>query len=232
MTMKSLLLVPFKSAKALDSFYSQKIAHRNQRELRSLVKIAVIDDEPFRPFENLSNNNYSITLLGDIRSIDLVKPFDLIICDIIGVGTALDKDLQGAALITEIAKTFPEKIVIANTGATLSQLATREAKLMADTLIKKDTTIQEWMDTLDKYVNDCLNPVKVWSRIRYSLTARGVDTKDIILLEDAFSRSFLQKSPSSKLVLDVINNNNFGSDARSIITGLISSAIYSAFGGS
>lgn len=105
-------------------------AHRNLSALekRKLIKIGVIDDQAFTPHANLKNIGYQIETLGDVTAIDRVQPFQIVLCDLQGVGTALDSRKQGAFLIREAKRNVPEKLVIAYTGGGLNQALSREAK--------------------------------------------------------------------------------------------------------
>ncbi|MDP3677295.1 MAG: hypothetical protein Q8R44_19720 [Novosphingobium sp.] len=92
------------------------IALGSDRERRMKVPIAVIDDEPFAAQQTLTNNGYDIRTLGDIKTLDEVQSFNVILCDLQGVGRHLDSKNQGAFLIDEIKRNHPEKFVIAYTG--------------------------------------------------------------------------------------------------------------------
>jgi len=228
---KNLLLKPFRSSRDLESYFADRVAARQIRDRRHAVRIAVIDDQPFAPQANLNAYHYNIRPVGDIRSVDQIKDYDLILCDILGVGLSFNDSLQGASLIAEIKRVYPEKWVVAYTGATLNQSATREAKSVADALIKKDVDIKEWVDKLDNYIDLILDPQMVWSRVRSDLVNRGVGTKDILLLEDAFVSSILRSRPDPAALSDALDRTKLSGDARNIITGLISSAIYSFVSG-
>jgi CheY-like chemotaxis protein len=230
--MKNLLLKPFRTSRDLESYFTDRVAAREIRDRRQAVRIAVVDDHPFAPQANLNAYNYNITQIGDVRSVDQVKGYDLVLCDIIGVGLSFSQTLQGASLMAEIKRVYPEKLVIAYTGATLNQSATKEAKLVADALIKKDIDIKEWVDKLDNYINLVLNPQTAWSRVRADLVSRGVGTKDILLLEDAFVGSMLSDRPTPRSLATTLDRTKLSGDARNIVTGLISSAIYSFVAGS
>ena len=225
--MKELFLKVFKSSQELEPYFNNKIAVRRDRDRRGAVKIAVIDDHPFAAHANLASHNYNIVQFGDISNIDQVKEYDIILCDILGVGLFFNDSLQGASLIIEIKRHYPGKWVLAYTGATLSQTATREAKSAADELIKKDIEINEWIKCLDRYVNFVLNPHVIWTRIRDDLIKRGLSTKDLIIIEDAFTSSILKNKPDSDYLYKSISRSNIPEDAKNIVNGLVSSAIFS-----
>lgn len=230
--MKEVLLTPFRSSRDLEGYYKDRIAVRPIRDRRNSVKIAVIDDQPFAPQTNLRAYWYDITPIGDIRTIDQVAGYDLILCDILGVGLSFNTTLQGASLIAEIKRVFPEKWVIAYTGATLNQAVTREAKSVADALIKKDIDIKEWVDRLDRYVAEVLNPYSVWERIRIDLVGRGIGTKDVLLLESAYVGAIFKGRGGAAAMQKALDKSHIPEDARNIVNGVISSAIFGFIAGS
>ncbi|NPV22128.1 hypothetical protein [Bradyrhizobium aeschynomenes] len=212
-----------------DSAYE---AHRtaSAAEKRALIKIAVIDDQVFTPRANLENLGYQIESLGDINSINRIQPFQIVLCDLQGVGTALDARKQGAFLIREIKRNFPEKFVIAYTGGGLNAALSREASLDADHLLKKDADIDDWVETLDRYISNVLNPYLVWQRQRLALVEREVDTLSILKLETAFVQSIKSKGPKHGSAFTTVVSELSG-DARAVMQGMIASGLYALLTG-
>src|SRR3989339_1797511 len=90
-------------------------------EAKSKVEIAVLDDKPFSPKEALLIHKFRIVELGpDIRSLDQISTFSIIISDVGGVGKAFGSALEGAHLVAEIRKAYPDKFLVAYTGLTYS----------------------------------------------------------------------------------------------------------------
>lgn len=230
--MIAFLLRAFRSNRDIENHYTRHVAVRREVERRAVVQLCVIDDQPFIPLTNLTSYGYRITHLGDIKSVDDIKSYDLILCDIIGVGASFDNKLQGAALIKEIKSAFPEKIVIAYTGASLNNPAARQALTFADELIKKDDSIERWKEVLDRNIAKILNPYEIWERIRIDLIRNRIDTKDILLFEDAYVESIVNKDIEFVALKKVIAKSSLKNDTRSVITGVISSAIFSLIVGS
>jgi hypothetical protein len=88
------------------------------RILKQKTHIAVIDDEPFHRLEQLRTHGFNITELGDIKAIDQVGSYPIVVCDIKGVGKAFGSPLEGAHVLSEIRKTYPDKYLITFSGAT------------------------------------------------------------------------------------------------------------------
>lgn len=209
---------------------SSEFRHNNRKsaqDKRSLISIGVIDDEQFQPRVNLENLGYKITVIGDPNSIDAVKPHEIILCDLQGVGKSLDNKRQGAFIIREIRRNYPQKFVIAYTGGTQSAALTREAIAAADEFVKKDADIETWTQKLDTTIDQLVDPYKVWLRQRSNLIAMETDTLTILKIEDAYVKSVRSKSSGANTPLSrTLQDTNLSGDVRAVIQGLISSAVF------
>ncbi|WP_156424990.1 response regulator [Novosphingobium fuchskuhlense] len=197
---------------------------KSDRDRRGLVPIAVIDDEAFAAQQTLTNNGYNIKALGDIKTLDEVEPYNIILCDLQGVGRHLDGKNQGAFLINEIKRNSPEKFVIAYTGGALSDDITARANETADSFLRKDADVQEWRDKLDDYIERVSNPIIVWRRQRDALVRKNVATLDILKLEDAFVKSVQKRDP--EIFGRISGSYDIKDDARAIAQSLIASGIF------
>jgi len=220
------ILSRMKTSESIRSFYSENVENADLRTRRQKIGICNIDDEPFAPQVNLSNYGYRIESIGDIKNIDEIQKYDIILCDIMGVGMNFDNKKQGASIISEVKRQHPEKIVVAYTGAALNQSAARDASIVADDVIKKDTDIEDWIVSLDRYSSQALDPYQVWQRIRVSLVQNGMATTQILKLENAYAHSILKKDKSFSALSSVANSSNLSKDVRPIIHGLVSSAAF------
>lgn len=164
-------------------------------EAKSKVEIAVLDDNPFEPREALLKHKFRIVELGpDIRSVDQVSTYPIVICDVGGVGKAFGSKLEGAHLVTEIHKAYPDKFLMAYTGMTYS-LAITNALTAADKRMEKDASIEAWVQTLEAALSEVMNPRSRWIRLRRELLERGVEIFDILKLEQAFIKSVQGRKP-------------------------------------
>jgi hypothetical protein len=111
-------------------------------EAKLRVEIAVLDDNAFAPRGALLNHKFRVTELGpDIRSVDQISNYPIIVCDVGGVGRAFRSSLEGAHLVTEIRKAYPDKFLMAYTGMTYS-LAMTNALMSADKRMEKDASVE------------------------------------------------------------------------------------------
>lgn len=224
--MKSLTLSVWTSASDIEGYYRDQIGPKDIRKRRANVGICAIDDQPFAPQQNLMNYGFKIDCLGDIKTVAEVAQYDIILCDIMGVGQSFDIRTQGASIMSEIRRCHPEKFIVAYTGSALNQTAARQASSVADDILKKDIDIEEWTQFLDHYCTLALNPYKVWSRIKISMADKEIDTKEILRAEDAYCRSILKGDSSFKLLTKISSDSGMREDIRAIANGLISSIAF------
>lgn len=200
-------------------------------ELRKSVSIAVIDDEKFAPGDNLAALGYVIDQLGDIRRVQAVEKYRIVLCDLMGVGMHFDTQKQGASLIEEIRVNYPATIVVAYTGSSLGSAPAKAAKYVADLVIKKDIDTSEWKETLDDLSRQSVDPYYVWSRIRTRLIMNDVDTKAVLIMEDAYVKGVLSKDASASALKKAVAGLNLGPDVRAIVQNLAASALFSVIAG-
>ncbi|MBY5935181.1 hypothetical protein KUV51_19400 [Tateyamaria omphalii] len=201
--------------------------NQNQADLRSAVKIAVIDDEKFQPYSNLKSYGYDITLLHDISNTAEVSGYDIVLSDLMGVGAHFDQRIGGASLIKEIKTNYPTKIVIAYTGARANSAEAIAAKEYCDHFLKKDEDLTAWSEMLDAYVKQVMDPYIMWLNAREGLLDQEIDIRDIVKLEDAYVRSVQTQDADFKLLSQVLSKVNVSGHAKGIVQSLIASAIYS-----
>ena len=167
---------------------------------RKAVKIAVIDDQHFALKSALERLDFRLTELGDIETLDQVSAFDIILCDIQGVGTKFLSEQQGAFVVKEIRRQYPEKFIVAFTGANLGNPLFRQAVAFADSSIRKDSDANEWVQHLDGIVDIIVDPRTYWRRIRRILIDADLDTSTILDLEDGYVRAL--ENPTSREAIE------------------------------
>lgn len=160
------------------------------------VDIAIIDDEPFSRLEQLRTHGFQVSELGgDIRSVDQIKAYPIVICDIKGVGLAFGSKLEGAHVIGEIRKAHPDKYLIVFSGGTFDARY-NECLSMADASITKDQGIDYWVAALERAVKEVTDPTMRWLRFRSRLAEQGVDAVDIFTMESLYIKAVRKKDPS------------------------------------
>lgn len=128
----------------------RSIASKHKQLERKNVKIAIVDNESFPMIEILQRHKFDIDKFDDIENIESLNGYDIILCDIQGVGTKFNEVFQGAYLVKEIYKRYPFKIIIAYTGSRYDPRYNEYLKY-AEYNIIKDASSEEWVEKLDSY---------------------------------------------------------------------------------
>lgn len=185
----------------------------------------VIDDENFSPIVNLKSNGFKIEVQTDIERISDVEDYSIILVDIMGVGLGFDPINQGAHLIHQMKKTFPEKFIIAYTGGANQDLTSIAAEY-ADKYLPKDTSVDRWCDVLDDACQTVSNPIKSWEKFRHRLLDKGISPINLAELEDTYVRSINSNPKETKEKLQEKSEKlGINSDIRHIISSVLSSII-------
>ncbi len=187
-------------------------------ELRKHVNMLIIDDNDFGPESYLKANGYQIHHKQDIDTIKDVEPYDIILCDIAGVGKKLGYTKEGAFIIREIHANYPNKRIIAYTSYTYNP-EYNQFFSMADFVAPKDLGIDDWINTLDDQVRKSIDPVNQWVKIRDYLIENNVSSLTIAKIEDKFVAAVKHKN------FDKLKSYVEGKDSQlaSIISDFISS---------
>ena len=82
---------------------------------------------------------------------------------------------------------------------------------------------------LDDLIQRAVDPSVVWQRTRLRLTQLNLDTKSILLLEDAFVRSVIQEDKEANALSRGLASINVTADVRGIVQSLIASAVFGMF---
>lgn len=156
--------------------------------LKRNYQIAVIDDEPFSKANALRNHKFSVVELGDIKALDQVSEYAIVVCDIRGVGKALDSPLEGAHLLAELRKSYPDKYLVSYSGAQFD-MTYNESLSKVDVSVAKDAHTEQWVSVLEQGLVQVGNPRERWLRFRKTLLDRGVDLHEVFELEQTFIKS-------------------------------------------
>ena len=190
----------------------------NIGRLRQHVRILIIDDNEFMAEKYLKNNGYQIDHKYDIDTIKDVEPYEIIMCDISGVGKKLGFEKEGAFIIREIHENYPSKVIIAYTSYTYNA-DYNQFFALADSVVAKDIPIDDWIGILDEQVRNAINPIQQWKRIRNYLFDNDVSTITIAQIEDKYVKSIKKKD------FNVLTTYVSGKDSKlnTIITDFASS---------
>lgn len=202
------------------------------KDRRGRFEICVVDDQSFDAGRNLRNYGYRFSEIGDLKKIDEVASYPIVLCDLMGVGLNFDDRKQGATLIREIRHNYPSIMVAAYSGASASSEQAKAAIVLADKFIKKDADYETWTQVLDGLIRDASDQRKIWMRVRRSLVDDGIDTKVLLMLEDAYVTSILAGKGEFSELTNVAAKKGLSKFALDVVNGLVSSVIFRALTGS
>lgn len=192
----------------LENLHSLEVASLKFKKIeRKDVKIAIVDDDTFPYLDILLKHKFSIDVFEDIANIDSINAYDIILCDIQGVGKKLNTNYQGAYLLKEIYEKYPSKVLISYT-AHATDITFNKYLQYAEFSMKKDAGSEDWVEKLDQAIALVSNPENRWIRTRNMLLERGVSLFELALLEDEFvyrvlhNKSF-EDFPPPKIVKSV-----------------------------
>ena len=190
----------------------------NMGTLRRHANILIIDDNEFAAEQFLKSNGFQIDHKFDIDSMKEIEPYDIIMCDISGVGKKLGYEKEGAFIIREIHANYPNKQIIAYTSYTYNAEYNQFFSL-ADFVASKDISIDAWIDILDEQVKNSIDPIYQWKKIRDYLLNNNISTLTIAKIEDKYVKSVKDRNFES------LNGYVAGKDSKlcSIISDFTSS---------
>jgi DNA-binding NarL/FixJ family response regulator len=132
--------------------------------LKKLTSILVVDDNEFSYLNALKKYEFNIVQKDDLNMLTDAEAFDVILCDIRGVGKFLESPYDGANLIKELKLKYPSKIIIAYT-ANDYDARFQEYLNYADKLIPKGTfSIEDWVSLLTQVLKESVDPVQQWKK--------------------------------------------------------------------
>lgn len=167
----------------------------DEKILREMTSILIIDDKDFpleRPLEALGfkfrnkNGNEENFCINDYAE------YDIVLCDISGVGTRLSSKYEGAFLANEIKKAYPSKMVISYTANNFSP-DYYQYQSSLDGIIPKGHSIEDWVALLDDKIRKLADIKYQWIIARNKLLQENVDIGIVANLEHLFVKSVINK---------------------------------------
>lgn len=191
---------------------------------RSDIPMIVIDDEDVPYLEDIRFHGFNLSHFKDIEQIESVNGFEIVLCDIRGIGKKFNSKFEGAHIISEIKRVYPFKIIIAFSAYTFDPSYNKYFKL-ADDILKKDIEIDEWVERLDEAIEMAINPIYKWEKIKTYLQTQRINPFDLIGLEDEYVRLFqkrisLGSFPSRKI------KGNLSEDAKRVLQSFLTSLVF------
>lgn len=192
--------------------------------LREQIKILIVDDEPFVYLEQLRNAKFNVVQLPDVQDLNAISEYNIVICDINGVGGCLNSEYGGAFLISQMKKIYPYKQYAVYSGKN-DYSAGMSEMLQGVASLKKDLSIEQWSAYLDQYIENVTNPRLVWKNIRDLLYNKDVSSFVVTKLEDEFVRIIMDNPQKLKSYPTEKFNKELSVDVRNIIQSIIANLL-------
>ena len=189
---------------------------------RSSIRIIVIDDEPFPYSDNLRKHGFIIEQLHDLETLDSISSYEIVLCDVQGVGAKFHNELQGAYLVKEIRKKFPFKFIISYTAYDNDARYTALLK-NADISIIKDENTEVWVEKLDYAISCVSNIEEQWAKTCDYLLGLKMPLFQIALLENEIV-SRIQMNKSFEGFPNMNKSVQLENSAKEILLSFIGSA--------
>lgn len=189
--------------------------------LKRITKILVIDDNDFPFLEALRKYEFSIEQKYDLTHLSDVAEFNVILCDIRGVGKFLESDFEGANLIKELKTKYSNKTLIAYTANDYD--ATFQKYLnYADGIVPKGSYgLEDWVALLEKTLLENADPIKQWEKTRDALLDADVSTVDVARYESQYVKAIKSGSFESFSKLYGKRNNQADNIMFELTTSII-----------
>lgn len=158
---------------------------------RNNVKVCVVDDEGFDINKVHSLGYIQVERKLQFENIGDFEKYDIILCDIEGVGNEFDSVRQGLAVAEQIKSVYPAKIVLIYSGKNVESYG--ELPTNVDGILSKVEATTELVKKLDAYYKESIDPIIVWEKTRQQMIDSGIATKTIAIVEDQYCNSMLEK---------------------------------------
>ncbi len=158
---------------------------------RKKIKICVVDDEGFDIDKVHSLGYIQVERKLRFENINDYEKYDIVLCDIEGVGNEFDSVRQGLAVAEQIKSVYPDKIVLIYSGKNVESYG--ELPDNIDGVLSKVEATTELVKKLDKYYMESIDPIIVWEKTRQQMLDAGIATKTIAIVEDQYCNSMLDK---------------------------------------
>ena len=176
-------------------------------EMRRNTNILVIDDSGFVLIEALRKYGYQVNEKKDLDSVNDVAAYDIILCDIRGVGKFLNSKYEGAKLIQEIKLKYPSKKVIAYTAEDFSPSYSNLIDF-ADKKVEKGTSVDDWTSLLDDSVKDKYDLKKQWLMTRDALIKESIPIRLVAEYESEYVNAISKGSIDKLIQRYTVNQSN------------------------
>lgn len=161
---------------------------------RELIDMVVLDDEGFDTLSLNCLNFKKIRVMDKFNDVSDFLQYNVILCDIKGIGKSLDSSLEGIAVARQIKINYPEKIVLQYSGQSVLDYDPEfYDNMIIDGFINKNISTAQLAIELDNRCGMLWNPIDAWEYIEKSLRRIKIDNKNIAYFEHLYVKSLEKK---------------------------------------
>ena len=199
----------FKSLKTIDDYKNN--GYKKESIKRDKVKVCFIDDKGFGIDSFRTTGYINTDFKLDFVNPNDVQAYDIVACDIDGIGGSLDQKRQGLAVAETIATAYPEKIVLIYSSNNPYDYS-EDYHSVGDGFFNKNISNNDIAKTLDNYSAVFFDEIAAWRKIEKQLRKSLIANKTIAYIEDMYVRSLedkinlfrdSKKKKDLKLVLEI-----------------------------
>lgn len=183
---------------------------------RDDYRIVVIDDEGFDSSVITKYDYDNVTVHSSFEGIKMYSKYDVILCDIQGIGENVQSKHGGVEVAIELKKQYPQKVVALYSAKEKSNI--RLDYSILDGFIDKSLSGSELVTKIDEMIKASINPTLIWDKIQDDLRINNVRNKEIAIIEDIYCKSLEDYTNH----FESIEKYNFDTETLKLISSSIS----------
>ena len=183
----------YKSVDSLKDIYYKKSIDLIKN--RSKIRICVLDDVGFDPQQLIKMGYTNVSVRENFDDISDFKNYNLVLCDVDGVGVQFNPVKQGIAIAEEITRAYsPFTQVAIYTGKELADYEYQEIEGVK--VIEKNIPNSRLVEEIDEICQIFWNPIKTWDILENYFRKKKLSNKVIMILEDIFVNAAINMDES------------------------------------
>lgn len=166
--------------------------YKKENPKRNLIKVCFIDDRGFNTDVFRSTGYTNVDTMLDYKNSNEVAGYDIIACDIDGIGLNLDRKRQGLAVAETIIAAFPEKVVLIYSSNNPYEYD-ENYHSVGDGWFNKSLSNNEIAKIFDEKAAVMFDEIAAWGKIEKILRRDNISNKTIAYIEDLYVKSLKKK---------------------------------------
>lgn len=180
----------FEKLKTIEDYKNN--GYKKESPKRDKIKICFIDDKGFNTDFFRSTGYKDVDVKFDFNNANDVAAYDIIACDIDGIGMKLDEKRQGLAVAETIIAAFPEKVVLIYSSNNPFDYSENYHSI-GDGYFNKSLSNNDIAKLFDEYAAVFYDEIAAWKKIEKRLRKDGFSNKTIAFTENLYVRSLEDK---------------------------------------